>query len=76
MSINHRIDRKKEAHAKHIQKNHKHIFYSIGDEVLLYNARKKGHKGGPYTIKTISGKLVTLMSKEAAGIHSEDTVQH
>lgn len=51
-------DLQKEAYARRVQKKYRNLVYSVGDEVLLLNMRKRGRKGGrfdpdfsgPYTI--------------------------
>ena len=36
----------RQAYAKQVLKENKNISYNVGDEVLLYNMRKRGRKGG------------------------------
>jgi len=62
----------RQAYAKRVLKKNKNISYNVGDEVLLYNMRKRGRKGGkiepdfsgPYVIRRVSGKLVTLSNSQ------------
>lgn len=56
----------------------------VGDEVLLFNMRKQGRKGGriepdftgPYAIESICGKLVTLSNYEGVTLKSKYNVNH
>lgn len=58
----------KQTYARRAMKKYKNIVYHVGEEVLLLNMRKRGRKGGkikpdfsgPYVIKAITGKLVSL----------------
>ncbi|XP_040210348.1 uncharacterized protein LOC120941138 [Rana temporaria] len=77
-------NRQKEAHAKKTQKKYKNLTYTIGQEVMLFNMRKKGRKGGriepdfngPYTIQAISGKLVTLLNTDGVPLKTKHNVDH
>lgn len=71
------------AHAKKITKKHRNVQYNAGDEVLLFNVRKRGRKGGrlepdfcgPYTIEDISGKCVTLKA-DGKTLRTKYSVDH
>lgn len=79
-------NRQKEAYdKKKVQKKYKkNLIYTVGQEVLLFNMRKQGRKGGrtepdfnvPYTIQAISGKLVTLLNSEGVLLKNKYNVDH
>lgn len=77
-------EKQKQAYAKRVQKKYKNTVYQVGDEVLLFNARKRGRKGGriepdfsgPYVIQSICGKLVTLSNSEGATLKNKYNVDH
>ncbi|XP_063297875.1 uncharacterized protein LOC134586336 [Pelobates fuscus] len=61
-------EKQKVAYANRVQKKYRDLNYSVGDEVLLYNMRKRGRKGGriepdflgPYVIEELCGNLLKL----------------
>lgn len=77
-------EKQKQAYAKRVQKKYKNTVYGVGDEVLLFNMRKQGRKGGriepdftsPYAIQSICGKLVTLSNSEGVTLKSKYNVNH
>ncbi|KAG9283640.1 hypothetical protein AMEX_G2427 [Astyanax mexicanus] len=77
-------EKQKEAYAKKVQKKYKHILYSVGDEVLLLNMRKRGRKGGrmepdfsgPYIITSVCGKLVHLKNHHGAPLKNKFSISH
>ncbi|CAL9688356.1 unnamed protein product [Knipowitschia caucasica] len=72
------------AYAKKTLKKYRAVSYSIGQEVLLFNMRKKGRKGGriepdfsgPYTIEAINGKLATLANLKGVTLNSKYSLDH
>lgn len=76
--------KQKEVYAKRMHKKYKDVVYSVGNQVLLYNARKKGRKGGrleadfsgPYTIESLLGKLVTLRNQQGDILKTKYNVNH
>ena len=74
----------KKAYARKCLKKYKNKVYHIGDEVLLFNMRKRGRKGGriqpdfsgPYVIKDIAGKLVTLASLDGSILKTKYSISH
>ncbi|XP_048846977.1 uncharacterized protein LOC125717765 [Brienomyrus brachyistius] len=77
-------EKQKQAYAKRIQKKYQNTDYHVGDEVLLFNMRKQGRKGGrtepdftgPYVIQAICGKLVTLSISKGATLKNKYNVNH
>lgn len=77
-------EKQQAAYVKRVQKKYKNVVYKVGDEVLLANIRKYGRKGGrmepdfsgPYTIETISGKIVTLKNREGAILRNKYNISH
>ncbi|KAM8967036.1 uncharacterized protein RCH25_025715 [Pelodytes ibericus] len=77
-------EKQKKAHMKKVLKKYKNISYSVGNEVLLYNMRRKGRKGGrmepdffgPYTIMEICGKVVKLCTLDGAPLKQKINVDH
>ncbi|KAI7789889.1 putative gypsy retrotransposon integrase-like protein 1-like, partial [Triplophysa rosa] len=77
-------EKQKQAYAKRIQKKYQNTVYHVGDEVLLFNMRKKGRKGGriepdftgPYAIQSICGKLVTLSDSKGITLKNKYNVNH
>lgn len=71
-NVNRSQRKQQKAYVKHMQKKYKNVTFDVGNEVLLYNARKSGRKGsrmavdfsGPYTIHNISGKKVSLTNQD------------
>lgn len=72
------------AHARKSVKRFRSVHYAVGDEVLLFNSRKRGRKGrrlesdflGPYTIKDIFGKKVTLKNNEGKTLSTTYNLDH
>ncbi|KAM8953237.1 uncharacterized protein RCH25_044054 [Pelodytes ibericus] len=77
-------EKQKKANMKKVLKKYKNISYSVGNEVLLYNMRRKGRKGGrmepdffgPYTIMEICGKVVKLCTLDGAPLKQKINVDH
>ncbi|KAM8952905.1 uncharacterized protein RCH25_043643 [Pelodytes ibericus] len=77
-------EKQKKAHMKKVLKKYKNISYSVGNEVLLYNMRRKGRKGGrmepdffgPYTIMEICGKVVKLCNLDGEPLKQKINVDH
>ncbi|KAL2080753.1 hypothetical protein ACEWY4_024546 [Coilia grayii] len=78
-------EKQRQAYEKRVlKKKYKDIVYSAGQEVLLFNMRKRGRKGGriepaffgPYLIKEISGKQVTLSNLEGIALKTKYSVDH
>ena len=69
-------------HIINVDRRSTKIHYHIGDEVLLFNARKRGRKerrikpdfSGQYVIQLISGKLVTLSNSKGATLKTKYNV--
>ncbi|CAH2292891.1 SH3-containing GRB2 3-interacting 1 [Pelobates cultripes] len=65
-------EKHKVAYAKRMQKKHRDLHYKVGGEVLLYNIRKRGRKGGrieldflgTYIIKELCGNMVKLANPD------------
>ncbi len=76
--------KQQEAYLKRIQKKYKNITFNVGDKVLLFNARKKGRKGGrlqpdfsgPYTICNVTGKAVVLKNQEGHILKTTYNINH
>ncbi|CAK6978987.1 uncharacterized protein LOC125780607 [Scomber scombrus] len=68
----------RQAYAKRVLKKYEKTSYNVGDEVLLFNMKKRGRKGGriepdfsgPYVITHIGGKLVSLSNFKGAPLKS------
>lgn len=80
-----RVQRKmKEAFSKRASKKYKNFEFKEGDEVLLYNARKRTRKGarmepdysGPYVIRELVGKTAVLMTAKGNILKTKHSVSH
>lgn len=77
-------EKQRKAYSKRVLKKHRNVVYSAGQEVLLFNMRKKGRKGGamepnfsgPYMIKEIIGKQVTLTNQAGVTLKTKQSVDH
>lgn len=77
-------DKQQKVYEKKVQKKCRTFFYTVGQEVLLFNMRKKGRKGGtiepdfygPYVIQAISGQLATLSNKGGATLKNKYNMDH
>lgn len=77
-------EKQKQAYAKRVHKKYQNKVYQVGDEVLLFNMRKRGRKGGrmepdffgPYVIRSICGRLVTLSNSEGTILKNKYKVNH
>ncbi|XP_063313073.1 uncharacterized protein LOC134612609 [Pelobates fuscus] len=77
-------EKQKKTYAKKVFKKNKDVLYSVGDEVLLYNMRKRGRKGGriepdfsgPYIIKDLCGKVVKLENSCGVTLKKKISIDH
>ncbi|CAH2329321.1 Hypothetical predicted protein [Pelobates cultripes] len=77
-------EKQKTTYAKKVLKKKKDVLYSVGDEVLLYNMRKRGRKGGriepdfsgPYIIKELCGKVVKLENLCGVTLKKKISIDH
>ncbi|CAH2329326.1 Hypothetical predicted protein [Pelobates cultripes] len=77
-------EKQKKTYAKKVLKKNKDVMYSVGDEVLLYNMRKRGRKGGriepdfsgPYILKELCGKVVKLENSCGVTIKKKISIDH
>nr|XP_054597104.1 uncharacterized protein LOC129163455 isoform X1 [Nothobranchius furzeri]XP_054597109.1 uncharacterized protein LOC129163455 isoform X1 [Nothobranchius furzeri] len=74
----------KEAYANRANKKYKHFTFKEGDEVLLYNVRKRSRKGarmerdysGPYTIQQLLGKTAMLTTMTGKHLKTKHSITH
>ncbi|CAH2316128.1 Hypothetical predicted protein [Pelobates cultripes] len=77
-------EKQKMTYEKKVLKKHKDVVYSAGNEVLLYNMRKRGRKGGriepdfsgPYIIKEVCGKVVKLANSDGVTLKNKISIDH
>lgn len=67
-----------------VSKKYKNTVYHVGDEVLLFNMKKRVRKGGriepdfsgPYVIKDLTGRMVTLSSPDGTTLKNKYSISH
>ncbi|CAH2283751.1 gypsy retrotransposon integrase 1, partial [Pelobates cultripes] len=82
--IKEKIEKSQEKQKTYALKKNKDVVSSVGDEVLLYNMRKRGRKrgriepdfSGPYIIKELCGKVVKLENSGGVTLQKKFSIDH